>query len=258
MFDSLSERLGRTVQNLRGQGRLTDQNMKDALRDVRMALLEADVALPVVKQLIDSIREKAIGQEVLTSVSPGQALIKIVNDELVQIMGEKSEGLDLSVQPPAVILMAGLQGSGKTTTTGKLALLLRTKEKRKVMVVSCDVYRPAAIAQLKKLAGDVEVEFFPSQTDQSPIEIARAAHAHAKKQFADVLIVDTAGRLAIDQAMMDEITELNQALSPVETLFVVDSMTGQDAATTAKAFGEALPLTGVCLLYTSPSPRDRG
>ena len=255
MFDSLSERLGRTVQNLRGQGRLTDQNMKDALRDVRMALLEADVALPVVKQLIDSIREKAIGQEVLTSVSPGQALIKIVNDELVQIMGEKSEGLDLSVQPPAVILMAGLQGSGKTTTTGKLALLLRTKEKRKVMVVSCDVYRPAAIAQLKKLAGDVEVEFFPSQTDQSPIEIARAAHAHAKKQFADVLIVDTAGRLAIDQAMMDEITELNQALSPVETLFVVDSMTGQDAATTAKAFGEALPLTGVVLTKTDGDAR---
>ena len=255
MFDSLSERLGRTVQNLRGQGRLTDQNMKDALRDVRMALLEADVALPVVKQLIDSIREKAVGQEVLTSVSPGQALIKIVNDELVQIMGEKSEGLDLSVQPPAVILMAGLQGSGKTTTTGKLALLLRTKEKRKVMVVSCDVYRPAAIAQLKKLAGDVEVEFFPSQTDQSPIEIARAAHAHAKKQFADVLIVDTAGRLAIDQAMMDEITELNQALSPVETLFVVDSMTGQDAATTAKACGEALPLTGVVLTKTDGDAR---
>jgi signal recognition particle subunit SRP54 len=255
MFDNLSERLGRTIQNLRGQGRLTDQNMKDALRDVRMALLEADVALPVVKQLIDSIREKATGQEVLTSVSPGQALIKIVNDELVQIMGEKSESLDLSVQPPAVILMAGLQGSGKTTTTGKLALMLREKEKRKVMVVSCDVYRPAAIAQLQKLASDVGVEFFPSEPDQSPLDIAQAAHAHAKKQFVDVLIVDTAGRLAIDQEMMDEISQLNKSLSPVETLFVVDSMTGQDAATTAKAFGEALPLTGVVLTKTDGDAR---
>jgi len=255
MFDNLSERLGRTVQNLRGQGRLTDQNMKDALRDVRMALLEADVALPVVKQLIDSIRSKAVGQEVLTSVSPGQALIKIVNDELVQIMGETSESLNLSVQPPAVILMAGLQGSGKTTTTGKLALLLREKEKRKVMVTSCDVYRPAAIAQLQKLAGDVGVDFFPSQADQSPLDIARAAHEEAKKQFADVLIVDTAGRLAIDQEMMEEIAALNQALTPVETLFVVDSMTGQDAATTAKAFGEALPLTGVVLTKTDGDAR---
>lgn len=255
MFDNLSERLGRTIKDLRGQGRLTDQNMKDALRDVRMALLEADVALPVVKQLIDAIREKAVGQEVLTSVSPGQALIKIVNDELVSIMGETSESLDLSVQPPAVILMAGLQGSGKTTTTGKLALRLREREKRKVMVVSCDVYRPAAIAQLQKVAGDVGAEFFPSQPDQSPVDIARAAHEHAKKQFADVLIVDTAGRLAIDQEMMDEIRELNQVLSPVETLFVVDSMTGQDAATTAKAFGEALPLTGVVLTKTDGDAR---
>jgi signal recognition particle subunit SRP54 len=255
MFDNLSERLGRTIKDLRGQGRLTDQNMKDALRDVRMALLEADVALPVVKQLIDAIREKAVGQEVLTSVSPGQALIKIVNDELVSIMGETSESLDLSAQPPAVILMAGLQGSGKTTTTGKLALRLREREKRKVMVVSCDVYRPAAIAQLQKVAGDVGAEFFPSQPDQSPVDIARAAHEHAKKQFADVLIVDTAGRLAIDQEMMEEIRELNQVLSPVETLFVVDSMTGQDAATTAKAFGEALPLTGVVLTKTDGDAR---
>ncbi len=255
MFENLSERLGRTVKNLRGQGRLTEQNITDALRDVRMALLEADVALPVVKQLIDSIQEKALGQEVIGSLSPGQALIKVVNDELVAIMGEQSESLDLSAQPPAVILMAGLQGSGKTTTTGKLALRLREKEKRKVMVVSCDVYRPAAIAQLEKVSNDVGVEFFPSSPDQSPIDIANAALAHAKKQFADVLIVDTAGRLAIDAEMMAEISQLNNALNPQETLFVVDSMTGQDAAATAKAFGEALPLTGVILTKTDGDAR---
>ncbi len=255
MFENLSERLGQTVKNLRGQGRLTEQNIKDALRDVRMALLEADVALPVVKQLIDSIQEKALGQEVVGSLQPGQALIKVVNDELVAIMGEQSESLDLSTQPPAVILMAGLQGSGKTTTTGKLALRLREKEKRKVMVVSCDVYRPAAIAQLEKVSKDVGVEFFPSAADQSPIDIANAALAHAKKQFADVLIVDTAGRLAIDEEMMAEISELNKALNPQETLFVVDSMTGQDAAATARAFGEALPLTGVILTKTDGDAR---
>lgn len=255
MFENLSERLGRTVKNLRGQGRLSEQNIQDALRDVRMALLEADVALPVVKQLIDSIREKALGQEVVGSLSPGQALIKVVNDELVAIMGEQSESLDLSAQPPAVILMAGLQGSGKTTTTGKLALRLKEKENRKVLVVSCDVYRPAAIAQLEKLAGDVGVDFFPSGVDQSPIDIANAALAEAKKQFADVLIVDTAGRLAIDEDMMAEISQLNAALNPVETLFVVDSMTGQDAAATAKAFGETLPLTGVILTKTDGDAR---
>ena len=255
MFENLSERLGKTVKNLRGQGRLTEQNIKDAMRDVRMALLEADVALPVVKQLIDSIQEKALGQEVIGSLSPGQALIKVVNDELVAIMGEQSESLDLSTQPPAVILMAGLQGSGKTTTTGKLALRLREKEKRKVMVVSCDVYRPAAIAQLEKVSKDVGAEFFPSNADQSPIDIANAALAHAKKQFADVLIVDTAGRLAIDEEMMAEISQLNKALNPQETLFVVDSMTGQDAAATAKAFGEALPLTGVILTKTDGDAR---
>ncbi len=255
MFENLSERLGQTVKNLRGQGRLTEQNIKDALRDVRMALLEADVALPVVKQLIDSIQDKALGQEVVGSLQPGQALIKVVNDELVAIMGEQSESLDLSTQPPAVILMAGLQGSGKTTTTGKLALRLREKEKRKVMVVSCDVYRPAAIAQLEKVSKDVGVEFFPSAADQSPIDIANAALAHAKKQFADVLIVDTAGRLAIDEEMMAEISELNKALNPQETLFVVDSMTGQDAAATARAFGEALPLTGVILTKTDGDAR---
>lgn len=255
MFENLSERLGRTVKNLRGQGRLTEQNIKDALREVRMALLEADVALPVVKQLIDSVQTKALGQEVVGSLSPGQALIKVVNDELVSIMGERSESLDLSTQPPAVVLMAGLQGSGKTTTTGKLALYLSEKEKRKVMVVSCDVYRPAAIAQLQKVAKDVGAEFFPSSADQSPIDIASAALAHAKKQFADVLIVDTAGRLAIDNEMMAEISELNQSLKPQETLFVVDSMTGQDAAATAKAFGEALPLTGVILTKTDGDAR---
>lgn len=255
MFENLSERLGQTVKNLRGQGRLSEQNIQDALREVRMALLEADVALPVVKQLIDSIREKALGQEVVGSLSPGQALIKVVNDELVSIMGDHSENLDLSAQPPAVILMAGLQGSGKTTTTGKLALRLKEKENRKVMVVSCDVYRPAAIAQLQKLAGDVGVEFFPSGVDQSPIDIANAALTEAKKQFADVLIVDTAGRLAIDDEMMAEISQLNTALNPVETLFVVDSMTGQDAAATAKAFGETLPLTGVILTKTDGDAR---
>ncbi len=255
MFENLSERLGNTVKNLRGQGRLSEQNIKDALREVRMALLEADVALPVVKQFIASVQTKALGQEVLGSLSPGQSLIKVVNDELVQIMGAESESLNLSTKPPAVVLMAGLQGSGKTTTTGKLALRLKDKEKRKVMVVSCDVYRPAAIKQLEKVAGDVGVEFFPSEPDRSPQDIAVAALAHAKKQLVDVLIVDTAGRLAIDEEMMAEIKQLNQTLSPIETLFVVDSMTGQDAATTAQAFGEALPLTGVILTKTDGDAR---
>ena len=255
MFENLSERLGKTVKNLRGQGRLSEQNIKDALREVRMALLEADVALPVVKQFIASVQTKALGQEVLGSLSPGQSLIKVVNDELVEIMGQQSESLNLSAQPPAVVLMAGLQGSGKTTTTGKLALRLKEKEKRKVMVVSCDVYRPAAIKQLQKVAGDVGVEFFSSEPDQSPVDIATAALAEAKKQYTDVLIVDTAGRLAIDEQMMDEIKELNKTLSPIETLFVVDSMTGQDAATTAQVFGEALPLTGVILTKTDGDAR---
>ena len=255
MFENLSERLGKTVKNLRGQGRLSEQNIKDALREVRMALLEADVALPVVKQFIASVQTKALGQEVLGSLSPGQSLIKVVNDELVEIMGQQSESLNLSAQPPAVVLMAGLQGSGKTTTTGKLALRLKDKEKRKVTVVSCDVYRPAAIKQLQKVAGDVGVEFFSSEPEQSPVDIATAALAEAKKQYIDVLIVDTAGRLAIDEEMMAEIKELNKTLSPIETLFVVDSMTGQDAATTAQAFGEALPLTGVILTKTDGDAR---
>ncbi len=255
MFESLSERLNRSIKNLRGQGRLSEQNVKDTLREVRLALLEADVALPVVKQLIDAVRDKAIGQEVLTSLSPGQALIKIVNDELVQIMGEQSVGLELNTQPPAVVLMAGLQGSGKTTTTGKLALRLKERDKRKVMVVSCDVYRPAAIAQLQKLATDIDVAFYPSEPDQKPVDIAKNALDQARKQFIDVLIVDTAGRLAVDQEMMDEISQLNTTLQPAETLFVVDSMTGQDAANTAAAFGETLPLTGVVLTKTDGDAR---
>lgn len=255
MFDNLSERLGRTIKNLRGQGRLTEDNIKDTLREVRLALLEADVALPVVKQLVDSVREKAMGQEVIGSLSPGQAFIKVVNDELVAIMGDNAEPLNLSTQPPAVVLMAGLQGAGKTTTVGKLARLLKQRDKKKVMVVSCDVYRPAAIKQLETVAGDVEAIFFESSPDQKPVDIANAAMEAARKQFVDVLLVDTAGRLAIDQDMMDEIRNLHQAIKPVETLFVVDSMTGQDAANTAKAFGEALPLTGVVLTKTDGDAR---
>ncbi|HBR96823.1 MAG TPA: signal recognition particle protein [Gammaproteobacteria bacterium] len=255
MFQSLSERLGSTIKNLRGQGRLTEQNIKDTLREVRMALLEADVALPVVKQLIDQVREKGLGQEVLGSLSPGQALVKVVNDELIAVMGETAEPLNLSTQPPAIVLMAGLQGAGKTTTVGKLARRLKERDKKKVMVVSCDVYRPAAIEQLKTLAAEVGVEFFASDGGEKPADIAERAVAAAKQQFIDVLLVDTAGRLAIDEAMMAEIRELNAALNPIETLFVVDSMTGQDAANTARAFGDALPLTGVVLTKTDGDAR---
>ncbi|MDO6461790.1 signal recognition particle protein [Granulosicoccaceae sp. 1_MG-2023] len=255
MFQSLSERLGSTIKNLRGQGRLTEQNIKDTLREVRMALLEADVALPVVKQLIERVREKALGQEVLGSLSPGQALVKVVNDELVAVMGDEAEALNLNAQPPAIVLMAGLQGAGKTTSVGKLARRLKEREKKKVMVVSCDVYRPAAIEQLRTLANEVGVEFFPSEAGDKPVAIAKAAIAEAKKRFMDVLLVDTAGRLAIDEAMMDEIKALHAAINPVETLFVVDSMTGQDAANTARAFGEALPLTGVVLTKTDGDAR---
>ncbi len=255
MFDSLSERLGRTIKNLRGQGRLTEDNIKDTLREVRLALLEADVALPVVKQLVDRVRGKALGQEVLGSLSPGQALIKVVNDELVAVMGETAEPLNLSTQPPAVVLMAGLQGAGKTTTVGKLARRLIEGERKKVMVVSCDVYRPAAIRQLETLAGQTGAVFFDSEVSQQPVAIAQAAVAAARKQFIDVLLIDTAGRLAIDADMMNEIKALHGAVSPVETLFVVDSMTGQDAANTAAAFGEALPLTGVVLTKTDGDAR---
>ncbi|MEZ5536990.1 MAG: signal recognition particle protein [Thiolinea sp.] len=247
MFENLSGRLSGTVKKLRGQARLTEDNIKDALRDVRMALLEADVALPVVRDFISRVRERAVGQEVLNSLTPGQALIKVVNDELIETMGQANESLDLNAQPPAVILMAGLQGAGKTTTVGKLTRFLKEKNKKSVMVASCDVYRPAAIKQLETVAGQTDAIFFPSDASQNPVDIAKKALEHAKRQYVDVLILDTAGRLAIDTEMMDEISQLHAAVKPVETLFVVDSMTGQDAANTAKAFGDALPLTGVVL-----------
>lgn len=255
MFDNLSERLGRVLKNLRGQGRLTDDNIKDALREVRMALLEADVALPVVREFIEHVRARAVGEEVMQSLTPGQALIKIVRDELVALMGEHNADLDLSMRPPAVVLMAGLQGSGKTTTVGKLARFLRERKKKSVLVVSADIYRPAAIEQLKVLAAEVGVDFFPSSVDQDPVEIARGAIEKARVLSSDVVIVDTAGRLHIDEQMMDEIKRLHAAISPVETLFVVDSMTGQDAANTAKAFNDALPLTGVVLTKTDGDAR---
>jgi signal recognition particle subunit SRP54 len=247
MFENLSDRLGRIVQKLRGQGRLTEENIQDTLREVRVALLEADVALPVVREFVDRVKVKALGEEVLRSLTPGQVLVKIVHEQLVQVMGQANEELNLAAQPPAVVLMAGLQGSGKTTSVGKLARYLKERVNKKVMVVSCDVYRPAAIEQLKTLAHDVQAEFHPSSSDQQPVAIARTALAEARKAFVDVLIVDTAGRLHIDDAMMAEIKALHGELQPVETLFVVDAMTGQDAATVAKAFHEALPLTGVIL-----------
>jgi signal recognition particle subunit SRP54 len=255
MFDSLSDRLGRTLKNLRGQGRLTENNIKDALREVRMALLEADVALPVVKEFIERVREKALGEEVLQSLTPGQALIKIVQDELVTVMGEANEELDLNVRPPAVVLMAGLQGSGKTTSVAKLSRWLKERKKKSVMVASADIYRPAAIDQLETLAGEVGAEFFPSDPSQDPVDIAQGAIEQARKQAMDVVIIDTAGRLAIDEEMMAEIKRLHAAIDPIETLFVVDSMTGQDAANTAKAFNEALPLTGVILTKTDGDAR---
>ena len=255
MFESLTQRLSGTIERLKGRGRLTEENIREATREVRIALLEADVALPVVQALIERIKVRAVGQEVLKSLTPGQALIKVVRDELTAVMGAQATDLNLNVPAPAVILMAGLQGAGKTTTVGKLAKHLKEKRKKKVMVVSADVYRPAAIEQLKTLAQQVDVLFFPSQADQKPEAIVRAAIDDAKKSFADVLIVDTAGRLAIDEAMMAEIKALHGAVNPAETLFVVDSMTGQDAAVTAKAFGEALPLTGVVLTKTDGDAR---
>ena len=247
MFESLTQRLTGTIDRLRGRGRLTEENISDAMREVRVALLEADVALPVVIDLIAKIKARAIGQEVLASLTPGQSLIKIVKDEMTDVMGSTASELNLNVPAPAVILMAGLQGAGKTTTVGKLAKFLKEKRKKKVMVVSADVYRPAAIKQLETLAGQVGAEFFPSSNDQSPVTIVRNAIDAARKSYADVLLVDTAGRLAIDDAMMAEIKALHAAIDPVETLFVVDAMTGQDAANTAKAFSDALPLTGVVL-----------
>ena len=255
MFDSLGERLGKTIKSLSGRGRLTEQNIKDALRDVRMALLEADVALPVVKSFIDDVSSKALGQEVIGSLTPGQAMIKVVNDQLTELMGSSNEELQLNTQPPAVILVAGLQGAGKTTSIAKLARYLKEKHSKKVMVTSCDVYRPAAIEQLRVLAAEVGVEHFPSTVEQSVADIANGAIAEAKKSFADVLLVDTAGRLHVDADMMDEIKVLHGVCNPAETLFVVDSMTGQDAANTAKAFGDALPLTGVVLTKTDGDAR---
>ncbi|UXI01783.1 signal recognition particle protein [Photobacterium sp. TY1-4] len=247
MFENLSERLSRTLKNISGRGRLTDDNIKDTLREVRMALLEADVALPVVRDFVKRVKERAVGTEVSKSLTPGQEFIKIVQAELELVMGESNEDLNLASQPPAVILMAGLQGAGKTTSVGKLGKLLKERQKKKVLVVSADVYRPAAIKQLETLASDIGIEFFPSSPDQKPVDIANAAVDHAKRKFFDVLIVDTAGRLHVDGEMMDEIKDVHRALNPVETLFVVDAMTGQDAANTAKAFDEALPLTGVVL-----------
>ncbi|HEY4555628.1 MAG TPA: signal recognition particle protein [Lysobacter sp.] len=255
MFESLTQRLSGTIERLRGRGRLTEENIRESLREVRIALLEADVALPVVQALIERIKVRAVGQEVLKSLTPGQALIKVVRDELTTVMGAQASDLNLNVPSPAVILMAGLQGAGKTTTVGKLAKHLRERRKKKVMVVSADVYRPAAIEQLQTLAKQVDVIFFPSDASQSPEAIVRAAIDDARKSFVDVLIVDTAGRTSIDDAMMAEIKALHGAVNPVETLFVVDSMTGQDAAVTAKHFSEALPLTGVVLTKTDGDAR---
>ncbi len=247
MFENLSERLSKTLRNISGKGRLSEDNIKDTLREVRMALLEADVALPVVKEFVAKVKERAVGVEVSKSLTPGQVFIKIVQGELEKAMGEANEALNLAAQPPAIVLMAGLQGAGKTTTVGKLAKFLKEREKKSVLVVSADVYRPAAIKQLETLAGDVGVEFFPSDITQKPVDIANDAIAHARKKFFDVVLVDTAGRLHVDNDMMDEIKSLHSNINPVETLFVVDAMTGQDAANTAKAFNDALPLTGVVL-----------
>lgn len=247
MFENLSERISSSLRHLTGKAKLTEDNIKDTLREVRMALLEADVALPVVKDFIEQVKDKAVGQDVIKSLSPAQSFIKIVNDQLVHVMGDANDALNLACQPPAVILMAGLQGAGKTTTVGKLAKFLSERHKKKVLVTSADVYRPAAIKQLETLAETVGARFFPSSADQDPVAIAQDAIEHARKQFMDVVIVDTAGRLAIDEEMMDEIKRIHGAIQPIETLFVVDSMTGQDAANTAKAFNEALPLTGVVL-----------
>ena len=247
MFDNLTQRLARVMKTLRGEARITEANVQEALREVRVALLEADVALPVVRDFIARVREKALGEDVVGSLTPGQAVVGIVHNELVRLMGERNDALDLATKPPAVILMAGLQGSGKTTTSGKLAKWLKEQQRKKVLLASCDVYRPAAIEQLRTLAGQITVDFFPASPSDKPADIARAALDFARTHYHDVLIVDTAGRLAIDDAMMREIRELHAALNPVETLFVVDAMQGQDAVNTAKAFSDALPLTGVIL-----------
>jgi len=247
MFENLSDRLSKTLRNITGKGRLTEDNIKDTLREVRMALLEADVALPVVREFIAQVKERALGEEVNKSLTPGQEFLRIVRTELEKAMGEANEELNLAAQPPAVILMAGFQGAGKNTPLGELAKILKERHKKKVLVVSADVYRPAAIKQLQTLAEALKVDFFPTETSQKPVDIAEAALKHAKLNFFDVLIVDTAGRLHVDGEMMEEIQNIHAVLNPVETLFTVDAMTGQDAANTAKAFNEALPLTGVIL-----------
>jgi signal recognition particle subunit SRP54 len=247
MFDNLTHRFSGVIKTLRGQARLTESNIQDALREVRVALLEADVALPVVKDFIGRVKQRALGQQVLESLTPGQAMVGVVFEELAALMGEANVPLDLATVPPAVILMAGLQGSGKTTTSGKLARLLREEMRKKVLLVSCDVYRPAAIDQLGTLATQLAIDFYPATVDRPPVAIAEAALDYARKHYYDVLIVDTAGRLTVDDAMMQEIRELHASLKPIETLFVVDAMQGQDAANVAKGFGDALPLTGVIL-----------
>lgn len=247
MLENLTSRLSSVIKSVRGQARLSETNIQDALREVRMALLEADVALPVVKDFINDVKQQALGVEVLSSLTPGQAFIGVVHQQLTRLMGEQISELNLATTPPAIILMAGLQGSGKTTSSGKLARLLKEQLKKKVLLVSCDVYRPAAIEQLKMLAAQVNVEWFPSMGDQRPLDIALAARDYAKTHYHDVLIVDTAGRLGIDEVMMNEIRILHEHLSPIETLFVVDAMQGQDAINTAKAFNETLPLTGIIL-----------
>ena len=247
MLDGLTQRLSGVIKTLRGHARLTETNVQDALREVRVALLEADVALPVVRDFVAKVKEKALGQDVVGSLTPGQALVGVVYEELARLMGGANSQLNLASVPPATILMAGLQGAGKTTTVGKLAKLLSEQHKKKVLVVSCDVYRPAAIAQLETLAGQVGVDFFPSDISQKPVDIALAAQDWGRRHYHDVLLVDTAGRLAIDEEMMAEIKALHAATTPIETLFVVDAMQGQDAVNTAKAFADALPLTGVVL-----------
>lgn len=255
MFDTLTDRLSQSLRNITGTGQLTEDNIKDTLREVRMALLEADVALPVARDFIERVKTEALGQEVLKQLSPGQAFVKIVHDQLTDMMGAANETLDLNSKPPVIILLAGLQGAGKTTTAGKLARFLKERQKKKVMMVSADIYRPAAIEQLRSVSADVGALFVHSETNESPIAIANRAIEQAKIQFADVLIVDTAGRLHIDDSMMDEIKQLHTAIKPSETLFVVDAMTGQDAANTAKAFNDALPLTGVILTKTDGDAR---
>ncbi|MBM2830557.1 MAG: signal recognition particle protein [Gammaproteobacteria bacterium] len=255
MFENISERLGRTIKDLRGHGRLTEDNISNTLREVRTALLEADVALPVVREFIEHVRQRALGKEVMTSLTPGQVVIKIVNEELVSLMGDINTGLNFNTQPPAIILLAGLQGTGKTTTVVKLARYLKEKLNKKSMVVSCDIYRPAAIDQLQTLAAEINVKFFPSAVDHGPVQIARSALDDARKQYVDALIVDSAGRLHIDDVMMHEIQQLHAVLNPSDTLFVVDSMMGQDAVNAAQVFNRALPLTGVILTKTDGDAR---